>query len=302
MKKTFKRLAALMLAVAVLLPLGSVKVSAASAKISKANATMEVDSTLQLKVKNTKADASWSSNNKAIAKVSSTGKVTAVKEGTATITATVKNAKYTCKVTVVDSNKGKKSESKKKFDAAAVAKKMKVTSEYKYSQNHSLYYYQFVVVKNTSDYDVQLSAKVKFFDEDGSIIGVANDSVSVLGADEEVCLRFSNDHDYASYEVTFSVSESRLYSPVVKNITVNTSKIDNKVIIEAANSGKKDAMFVQYQLFFFNGDELVGEDWGYIGDSDSEIKSGCTELKEVSNLNRTTFDNVKVYLSGRGKR
>lgn len=77
----------------------------AAVKISKARATMEVDSTLKLKVTGTKKKISWSSNKKSVAKVSSSGTITAKAEGTATITAKVDSKKYTCRVTVVDSNK-----------------------------------------------------------------------------------------------------------------------------------------------------------------------------------------------------
>lgn len=78
---------------------------AATVKISKKKATMEVDSVLTLKISGTDSKVTWKSSAKKIAKVSSKGKVTALKEGTATITATVNSKKYTCVVTVVDSNK-----------------------------------------------------------------------------------------------------------------------------------------------------------------------------------------------------
>lgn len=77
----------------------------AAVKINKAKATMEVDSTLKLKVSDTKSKIAWKTNKKAVATVNSTGTVTAKSEGQATITATVGSKKYTCAVTVVDSNK-----------------------------------------------------------------------------------------------------------------------------------------------------------------------------------------------------
>ncbi len=85
--------------------IGLVPVEAATVKISKAKAVMEVDSTLVLKVSGTDSKVKWSSSNKKIAKVSSNGKVTALKEGTTTIKATVGKTSYTCTISVVDSNK-----------------------------------------------------------------------------------------------------------------------------------------------------------------------------------------------------
>lgn len=99
-----KKIVSLFLTFALCLALITPQTAYAAVKISKAKATMEVDSTLKLKIFDTEEDIIWSSNKKLVAKVSSTGTITAKSEGQATITATVKNKKYTCKVTVVDSN------------------------------------------------------------------------------------------------------------------------------------------------------------------------------------------------------
>ncbi len=77
----------------------------AATKISKSKATMEMDSTLKLKVSGTKSPVTWKTSKKSVATVDSKGLVTAKSEGTAKITATVSGSKYTCAVTVVDSNK-----------------------------------------------------------------------------------------------------------------------------------------------------------------------------------------------------
>lgn len=79
--------------------------ASAAVKINKAKATMEVDSTLKLKLSDSKSKATWKSSKSNIASVKADGTVTAKKEGQATITATVSGKKYTCAVTVVNSNK-----------------------------------------------------------------------------------------------------------------------------------------------------------------------------------------------------
>lgn len=92
-----------MLYVAIVLT--SVTAQAATIKLSKKKAVMEVDSTLKLKITGTKANVTWTTSKKSVATVSNAGTVTAKAEGKATITATVNSKKYSCKVTVVDSNK-----------------------------------------------------------------------------------------------------------------------------------------------------------------------------------------------------
>lgn len=76
-------------------------------KISAKSASITIFKTKTLKVSGTKQKVTWKSSNKNIATVNKNGKITAKKLGTATITATVgSQKKYTCKVTVKDTQKG----------------------------------------------------------------------------------------------------------------------------------------------------------------------------------------------------
>lgn len=108
MKNIFKRGISIMLVLLMIVMMVPTTASAA-VKISKEKATMEVDSTLKLKISGSKSKITWKTSKKAIVTVNDTGTITAKSEGQATITATVGNTKYTCTVTVVDSNKTSKS-------------------------------------------------------------------------------------------------------------------------------------------------------------------------------------------------
>lgn len=103
MRKTISFILCIILCIAFINP----QTAEAAIVISKAKATMEVDSTLKLKVTGTYSKITWKSSKKSVATVNSSGVVTAKMEGKATITATVDKKKYTCNVTVVDSNKTK---------------------------------------------------------------------------------------------------------------------------------------------------------------------------------------------------
>ncbi len=76
-----------------------------AAVLSKEKATMEVDSTLKLRVQGSKESIIWSTSKKSVASVNSSGIVTAKAEGKAKITATIGEEEYVCTVTVVNSNK-----------------------------------------------------------------------------------------------------------------------------------------------------------------------------------------------------
>ncbi len=76
----------------------------AAAAINKVKATMEIDSTLKLKITGTSSKITWKSSKPSVASVSSSGTVTAKKKGSVSITATVNSKKFTCKITIIDSN------------------------------------------------------------------------------------------------------------------------------------------------------------------------------------------------------
>jgi uncharacterized protein YjdB len=76
---------------------------AATVKISKTKATLEVDATLQLKITGSESAVKWSSSKETVASVTSKGLVTALKAGTSTVTAAVNGKDYLCTIYVVNS-------------------------------------------------------------------------------------------------------------------------------------------------------------------------------------------------------
>lgn len=101
MKRLLSLLTVLCLCLTLIVPS---KIEAATLKLSKNKATMEIESTLKLKLSNISGKvASWKSSNKTVATVSKWGTITALNPGTATITCTYKNKSYKCNVKVVDS-------------------------------------------------------------------------------------------------------------------------------------------------------------------------------------------------------
>lgn len=268
---------------------------AATVKISKEKATMEVDSTLKLKITGTNSKVTWSTSNKKIATVNSSGTVTAVKEGTATITAKVGSKKYTCTVTVVDSNKVVKKET---FDPKKVANEIKVLNEYTWSTDY--YNYIAIVIKNNSKFTVVPTIQLKLLDEYGKTVGVKNDSENAFGSGCEMVFIFSNKEKFIDYEYTISVSEEKYYKDVVSSLSMNVTTTDSKAILEITNNGKIDAEFVEYNILYLRGDNVVDYGWGYCVDNDHEIKAGDTQFIEDSSYG-VIFDSIKVYLTGRGK-
>lgn len=82
-------------------------VYAASPKLNRKSATLQVGDTLQLKLKNTRKKVRWTSGKKSVATVSSKGKVKAKKPGKAVIKAKCNKKTYSCKINVLSSQKKK---------------------------------------------------------------------------------------------------------------------------------------------------------------------------------------------------
>ena len=80
------------------------KVTVQTPSISQKTVTLTKGDSAKLVLNGTNQKVTWKSSNTGVAEVSSTGNVAAKKAGSATITATVLKKKYTCKVTVKDSN------------------------------------------------------------------------------------------------------------------------------------------------------------------------------------------------------
>jgi hypothetical protein len=183
------------------------------------------------------------------------------------------------------------------FSEEAVINQLNVVEEYDYSDSYGFSHSAFVIVENASTFTIELGAKIKFYDKDGSLVGYSSDSVHAVGPNERICLSFSNSESYDHYEIIWSASEERYYKAICSNISLEVSKAKNKAIIEATNKGDSAAQFVEYYALFFNGNKVVGYGWGYLTDNDSEIKAGKSELREATCY--SSFDSVKVYISGR---
>lgn len=100
MKKTTKRIGAIVLVFALMLSLVPLPVQAAASPTLTKKATIYLGKTQTLKVYNTKSKVTWKSSNKSVATVSSKGVVTAKKGGKATITAKVGKKSLKCTITV----------------------------------------------------------------------------------------------------------------------------------------------------------------------------------------------------------
>lgn len=184
------------------------------------------------------------------------------------------------------------------FSAEDVISKVDVQS-YSYSSSYSNY--AALVLTNNSDYDCQLEIAVDFYDSNGGIVGTSSDSIDAFAKGTASALVFSCEDSFAKFEYQLKAKEiASYYVPVNQNLSCEVSTATKKAVISATNNGDITAEYVQYIALFFNGGELVYHSWGYVTDSDSEIKPGDTVRDEANCY--VNFDSVQVYLDGRGSK
>lgn len=179
------------------------------------------------------------------------------------------------------------------FNEEEVLSQLKVT-EYHYKTDW--YNYAFLVVKNNSEYDLELSAAVKFLDGEDKLIGVDDASESPVQAGTETILSLSSDakYDHITYELGAGIAEYG--EGVVSDLSYEAEKGKKKEIVTVTNNGEDPAHSVTVYALFFKGEKVVGHDHAYFTNDDFEIKPGKYVSKELECSKK--YDAVKFYLTG----
>ena len=180
-----------------------------------------------------------------------------------------------------------------KFDEEAVLSKLEVT---KYSYSTKYWHYAFLVIKNNSEFDLNISAEMKFYN-DGNLVGASSTSQEAVEAGTETILWTMPDEAFTDIEYTLEAKEESIYECVISDLSYETTSAKKKEIVSVTNNGTEAAEFVEGYVLFFEGDTLVDFDDAYFTDDDSEIKPGKTITKELECSKN--YDSIKIYFTGR---
>lgn len=180
-----------------------------------------------------------------------------------------------------------------KFDEEAVLSKLEVT---KYSYSVRSFHYAFLVIKNNSEFDLDISAEMKFYN-DGNLVGSRSTSQEAVEAGTETILWTMPDEAFTDIEYTLEAKEESIYECVISDLSYETTSAKKKEIVSVTNNGTEAAEFVAGYALFFEGDTLVDFDDTYFTDDDSEIKPGKTITEELKCSQN--YDSVKIYFTGR---
>lgn len=260
------------------------KADSTKLKLNKSKATMEVDSTLKLKLGDLSGNkVKWSSNNKNVATVNKYGVVTAKKVGMVTITAINDNIKYKCRITVIDSNKPTPKKT-------SYADNIEILEEFNLSINNTNNIV--FIVKNNNTVPVMIEIAVKLLNPNGTVAKQTGMYCEYLEQGNTIPIFVETDEVCNLYDYTILSSKSK--SPYVPISSVNTDikQLSNGIKINTTNNFDSIVM-VQYYIFFKKDGIIV--DYKYANGESPKIfiEQGCSNEIEVSS--QKSFDDVIVY-------
>lgn len=166
-----------------------------------------------------------------------------------------------------------------------------------YSWNSSWYNNYALEIKNTSGETNGYRGRIIFYDAENNIVGVSNPEITVLDDGYETLMSASQDNafDHIAYSVQ---PQKTSYEDVHSFVEVTANATGKKAILVGKNNGTQAAKFVEYHCLFLDKDgSVVGSDWGYLVDDDSELKPGKTEMREADCY--ADYDSAIVFFEGR---
>ena len=147
----------------------------------------------------------------------------------------------------------------------------------KYSNKFSEY--GIIYVTNHSDFVVDYTVNVDLYNGD-ELVGTTSTGSEALEPGVTYAWYVMNDEKFDKLEHSVSIQES-IYDGVVSKLKLDVKTTENKAIISVTNNGDITAKFVKYMAIFYNKGEIVGFDWGYTVDKNSQLLSGKTERAEA---------------------
>ena len=167
--------------------------------------------------------------------------------------------------------------------------------EYSYSDKKGFHYY--LSVTNNSEYDIDLSANVKFYDDNGAIVDIASASQDVIEHGGTILFSFDSKEKCSSAEYSFATEETDWYVGAQSKLSYEENKNGKNLILSIRNNHSKPVRHAYASVLFFKNEELVGYDsksisldYGYEIKANEEISLKLTCKKE--------FDDYLVFFTG----
>ena len=177
------------------------------------------------------------------------------------------------------------------FDESEIIKNLQV-KELIGGNDYSTYY--FLEIENTSIYDLDIDAEVKYFDDSGNLIGTDSSSEYAIAQGYKALMVFYPDDNFAKAEYKLDVKNASIYKPGNDDISYEVSEADEKIIVTVKNISDETLDSMEGKALFYKDGNVVGSDFTYFTDSDAELKAGDDVTKELNCYDG--YDSYELYL------
>ena len=186
-----------------------------------------------------------------------------------------------------------KNEEPEQFNSSQVLNQLEVT---KYSYTKYSTAYTFLLIKNNSTFELEISAKIKYYNMYDALVVEDEIIGGVLASNSEMLLSSMTVVPYATVEYELSAEEATYRKSAVHELSCESNKEQTKAVVSVTNNGEKAVKFVTAHVLFFNGNKLVGHRIGFFEDDEHELKPGETMTETLECYEEYT--SVRVILSG----
>ena len=177
------------------------------------------------------------------------------------------------------------------FDESEIIKNLQV-KEIIGGNDYSTYY--FLEIENTSIYDLDIDAAVKYYDDSGNLIGTDSGTEYAITQGYKALLIFYPDENFAKAEYKLDVKNASFYKPANDSITYEVSETDEKIIVTVKNISDETLDSMEGKAIFYKDGNVIGYDTAYFTDSDAELKAGDDVSKELNCYEG--YDSYELYL------
>lgn len=157
--------------------------------------------------------------------------------------------------------------------------------------------YLLLDITNNSGIDAALDISVRYFGENGNLVGVSNLNERAVADGTRILSVATNDLAFTSYEYEITPQKESIYRCVNNAFEVEQTIAPGKVILAVTNTSPYTAEFVRCDAIFMKDGNVVDHDFAYAMDSDDDIKPGKTQYEEIKS--KEEFDDVLIFVHGK---
>ena len=155
-----------------------------------------------------------------------------------------------------------------------------------------------VFAKNNNKTAVNMEIEVEFYDKENKIVGSDSESIESVGSNAEIAVEMYNTpSSFDNYKIFVDVEETTNITYFDK-IELTHNNNGKEIVVQVKNKSKETIEYMNVAVVFYQGDKVVGYDYG----TESDTKSGRSANFNLNypynkRYDNIKFDNYKVFIN-----